>query len=278
MYNKLLLLAICIVFGINIQTVSAQTNEKWLPSSMMMYNTQDNDTICVNIEYDTANRLTSFIVGIASEKMVMGCTLKYESGIYPIKLIRYMSNNDSIISEAEFTINYKEHNIIEFVNDSDNISVLHLDKDGKFLTKVEETITDSIKTKYVTTTFEYKNNILYKRTENTLEQTHPIISIEGEEVPSESKVESVMHTHNTEPNKRSVFQNYDPRWLSIYLRIEEVFSLPDFLMNIDGEDNLLSEVDITHHYNEDGFSTGWDAIDSENNDETHCTIEYVKAK
>lgn len=281
MPNKIVVLIISIVFGINIQTVSAQTDEKWLPSSMTVYSNAKEDKATFHFKYDEANRLNEVetILNLSQTIIRKRKNLKYDSYNNPIKLISYISINDSIISEYESMVN-TSNNKIEIKNGSYYIGILHLDEKGKFLTKLEETTNDSIQTKHVITTFEYRNNVLYKRKENTLVEFLPK-EVEGknEYDHTESKAESTSHIYDIKTNKQLPFNNLQPRWLLAYFKIEDVIVFPAIkISSSDPDKGIMPEMDISYHYNTENYLTGWTIIDSESGERTHCNIEYTKVK
>lgn len=274
MYNKLLLLVICIVFSINIQTVSAQADEKWLPSSIeikIQYK-PEYETMSFYFKYDDSNRLieNNFSFGSDLSKIIQ--CIKYDLDNKPIEILKYESFCDSVGKRKKYDINYLNDQNIEITCDSNDVSILFLDEENGFLRKIEQISSDSTQTKYVTTTLEYLNNILCRRTENSLiVTTSDNLPEEGTHIPSKSDVKSQTYTYTIDKNKKSLFENISPRWLAAFLKLEDLTENFLYILDVDPKT-------ITYYYNEDQYPTGWTVIDHERDEEVYCKIEYIKVE
>lgn len=282
MPNKIVALITGILFFITTQTTSAQSDEKWLPSSISLYSSDTTDVMAFHFEYDTLNRLAEFITFTNQDQISIknGKKLEYDLDNNLVKSIEYLSINDSIVSRSELGFKLLNGNKIELRNAAYYTGILHLDEGKKILIKLEETTTDSIQTKYVTTTFEYRNDLLYKRIENTIIEIHPQ-KVEGESqyIPSESKTESTSHTYEIKTDKLFPLNNFYPRWLLTYLKIDDLIVFPSVKFDSsDSDKEIESEIDVTYHYNNENYLTGWTVIDPNEDEKIHCEIEYIKAK
>lgn len=168
MPNKIVALITGILFFITTQTTSAQSDEKWLPESISMYIEGKKDFVNYYFEYNDLNQLTTFTIATNQNRNldIIENRKKFEYGSDNniIKAIEYLSMNDSIVAESELQFNTLENNKIEIKRGSNNTVTLHLDKDHIFLIKLEENTSNNIKRRHETTTFEYRNNFLYKQT------------------------------------------------------------------------------------------------------------------
>lgn len=280
MYNKLLLLVICIIFGINIQSVSAQADEKWLPSSVTILNNMHKDTMSLEVEYDSFNRIvnyTSIITEDNRNKITKEYIIRYGSGDnQPTELTYYNSENDIIKGGKRYTLNYPQDNKIEIKHGTTYTNIIYLDSDNGFPTKFEETETDSMFITYTTTSFEYKNKSLSRRSENILIIVNPTNKDPEDYFEPEVKYETT--TYNYDAGKKILLEHVSLRWLTAYMKFDDILAMPNFIDETYTGIKPFEGINISVRYNDNGYKSGWEILEEESGEKVYCNIEYVKAK
>lgn len=284
MLNKITILVICILFLITTQSAIAQTDEKWLPSSMEIYNDLTKDSVIFKIDYDSSNRMVGYLLSIEQnmESKVLTTyikyTISYGSDNRPTELIKQNFNDEVVEKPKRYTINYPEDNKVEIKSDTNYLAILYLDSRNNLPIRSESTNNDSLFRSQANMTYEYKNESLYKRIEEVLFVTKIGDRYIDEDLdPDPILVTSIF---DYEEDKKSTLAHFQPKWLSIYLRLDDMFTIPITVYSDDDKEYRLNDTDINKkvYYNDNGYKTGWETFDENLGEKAHCTIEYIKVK
>lgn len=284
MYNKTLLLIICIIFGITAQTTSAQTDEKWLPSSMEIYNDLTKDSVLFKIDYDSSNRMVSYLFSMKqnteSKKTTthIKYTILYGSDNRPAELIRQSFNDEIAEKPKQYKVNYPEDNIVEIKSDTNYTAILYLNDRNNLPIRSESTNNDSLFKSRTNINYEYKNKSLYKR----IEDGSFIAKIGDRHIDEDSDSEPILVTSifDYEADKKAILEHLHPQWLSIYLRLDDIFTTPTIVYYNNDKEYWSKDTDINRdvYYNDNGYKTGWQTFDENLGEKVNCTIKYIKVK
>lgn len=284
MPNKIIVLITSILFLTTTQTATAQTNEKWLPSSMEIYNDLTKDSVLFKIDYDSSNRMVGYLLSIEQnmESKVLTTYIKYTilygSDNRPTELIKQNFNDEVAEKPKRYTVNYTEDNKVEIKSDTNYLAILYLDSRNNLPIRSESTNNDSLFRSQANMTYEYKNESLYKRIEEVLFVTKIGDRYIDEDLdPDPILVTSIF---DYEADKKSTLAHLHPKWLSIYLRLDDMFTIPITIYSDDDKEYRLNDTDINKevYYNDNGYKTGWETFDENLGEKVRCTIEYIKAK
>lgn len=284
MPNKIIVLITSILFLTTTQTATAQTNEKWLPSSMEIYNDLTKDSVLFKIDYDSSNRMIGYLLSIEQnmESKVLTTyikyTISYGSDNRPTELIKQNFNDEVAEKPKRYTVNYPEDNKVEIKSDTNYLATLYLDSNNNLPIRSESSNNDSLFRSQTNITYEYKNESLYKR----IEEGSFVTKIGDRYIDKDLDPDPILVTSifDYEADKKSTLAHFHPKWLSIYLRLDDIFTIPITVYSDDDKEYRLNDTDINKevYYNDNGYKTGWETFDENLGEKVRCTIKYIKAK